>query len=160
MKQTGIGGIGCGMISGIYLKNLTQVFQNTRVVACAALHLRRAEERAEEFGVPRACSVDELLSDPEVETVLNLTVPSAHASVSLAALESGRLSAYGADVVHDEWRSNMLQSELIQYSLSHDNVVITPHIGGCTFKSLTDARFFSARKLVHFLKTGEELTME
>ena len=90
MKRTGIGVIGCGMISGIYLRNLTQVFQNTRVVACAALHLARAKARAEKFGVPRACSVDELLSDPEVEVVLNLTVPNAHASVSLSALEAGK----------------------------------------------------------------------
>ena len=90
MKQTGIGVVGCGMISGIYLKNLTRVFQNTRVVACAALHPERAQARAAEFDVPRACSVDELMRDPEVEVVLNLTVPNAHASVSLAALEAGK----------------------------------------------------------------------
>ena len=90
MKPTGIGVIGCGMISGIYLKNLTQVFHNTRVVACAALHPDRAQARAKEFNVPRACAVGELLSDPDVELVLNLTVPHAHASVSLSALDAGK----------------------------------------------------------------------
>lgn len=77
----------------------------------------------------------------------------------LNALESGALAAYGTDVVHDEWRPDMSESPVIQYARNHDNVVITPHIGGCTFRSLVDARVFSARKLVHFLKTGEELTM-
>ena len=77
----------------------------------------------------------------------------------IAALECGTPAAYGTDVVHDEWRDDMSRSPLIRYAHDHENVVITPHIGGCTYKSLVDARVFSARKLVHFLRTGEELTM-
>jgi D-3-phosphoglycerate dehydrogenase len=77
----------------------------------------------------------------------------------IRALESGRLGAFGADVLHDEWRADMRQSPVVQYAMTHDNVVITPHIGGCTFTSLIDARVFAARKLVHYLQTGEELTM-
>lgn len=82
--------IGCGHISGIYLKNATQTFEILDVVACADLEIERARARAAEFNVPRACSVDELLSDPAVEIVLNLTVPSAHAAIGLAALEAGK----------------------------------------------------------------------
>lgn len=77
----------------------------------------------------------------------------------LDALESGRLAAFGADVLHNEWRENMGDSPVVQYAREHDNVVITPHIGGCTLKSLVDARVFSARKLVSYLETGEELNM-
>jgi len=40
--------------------------------------------------VPRACSVDELLADDEIRIVVNLTIPNAHASVALAALEAGK----------------------------------------------------------------------
>ncbi len=76
----------------------------------------------------------------------------------LEALRSGRLAAYGADVVHDEWRARMGDSALIQYARAHPNVVITPHIGGNTDFSVRAARVFSARKLAHFLETGEELT--
>ena len=78
----------------------------------------------------------------------------------LAALESKHLTAFGADVVSDEWRKDMRESPLVQYAMTHNNVVITPHIGGCTFRSLTDARVFAARKLVHYLKTGKELHMD
>ena len=76
----------------------------------------------------------------------------------IAALESGKLSAFGGDVLHNEWRRDMGDSPVIQYARTHDNVVITPHIGGCTFESIWDARDFSAKKLAHYLQTGEELT--
>lgn len=77
----------------------------------------------------------------------------------LKVLESGKLAAFGADVLHDEWRADMSEQPVIQYARTHPNVVITPHIGGCTYKSVVDARLFCARKLAHYLRTGEELTM-
>lgn len=76
----------------------------------------------------------------------------------LAALESGRLAAFGADVVHDEWRADMTAQPLVHYARTHDNVVLTPHIGGATRQSIAASRIFSARKLVQYLLTGEELT--
>ena len=84
-----IGIVGCGTVSAAYLRNLT-ASREVDVVACADLVLERAEERAAEFGVPRACSPEELLSDPNVELVVNLTIPSAHAQISLAALGAGK----------------------------------------------------------------------
>jgi len=78
----------------------------------------------------------------------------------MRALESGRLAAFGADVLHDEWREDMRESKLVQYALSHPNVVITPHVGGCTTESLRGARLFAAQKLVHYIKTGQELRMD
>ena len=77
----------------------------------------------------------------------------------LRALESGKLAAFGSDVLHNEWRDDMRESPVVQYAQTHANVVITPHIGGCTHKSMVDARNFTARKLVQYLQTGEELTM-
>ncbi|MGH2343774.1 MAG: Gfo/Idh/MocA family protein, partial [Chloroflexota bacterium] len=84
-----IGVIGCGNISSIYLKN-ARSFDGITVSACADLDPARAQARAEEFGVPRACTVDELLADPTIELVLNLTVPQAHASVGQAVLGAGK----------------------------------------------------------------------
>ncbi|MAE60394.1 MAG: hypothetical protein CMJ49_03455 [Planctomycetaceae bacterium] len=77
----------------------------------------------------------------------------------IAALDSGHIAAFGADVLHDEWRPDMRQSPLVAYAQHHDNVVITPHLGGATDKSIRDARLFAAKKLAHYLTTGEELTM-
>ncbi|MCI3919197.1 Gfo/Idh/MocA family oxidoreductase [Paenibacillus sp. TRM 82003] len=84
-----VGIIGCGNISGIYFKNLSE-FEGVEVVACADLDVERAKAKAAEHGVPRGCSVDELLADPEVDLVLNLTIPAAHAEVCLRALEQGK----------------------------------------------------------------------
>lgn len=59
-------------------------------MAVADLISERAEAKAEEYNIPKACSVDELLDDPEIEIVINLTIPNAHAQVCLAALEAGK----------------------------------------------------------------------
>src|ERR687893_59021 len=73
-----VGVIGCGKISDIYLTNCS-ASQDVEVVACADLDEERAREKAALHGVPDAPSVGDLLADPEIEVVLNLTVPQAHA---------------------------------------------------------------------------------
>lgn len=84
-----IGIIGCGNISGIYFK-AGKTFQILDIAACADLDLSRAKAKAEEHGVPKACTVEELLADPEIRIVVNLTIPNAHYSVCKAALEAGK----------------------------------------------------------------------
>ena len=86
---TNIGIIGCGNISDIYLKNI-QRFRNLNAVAVADLDLSRAKAKAEEHGVPKALAPYQLLADPDVQIILNLTIPKAHAEVAKAALESGK----------------------------------------------------------------------
>ena len=87
-ERTGIGIIGCGVISEIYLKNLTR-WPDVEVVAVADQIDDRARRRAAEFDVGFR-TVDALLADPAIDIVLNLTVPAAHASVGLAALNAGK----------------------------------------------------------------------
>ncbi len=84
-----IGIVGCGNISTIYLKNCTR-FPSLRVLACADLVLERAQAQAAAFGVPKACSVDELMADPAIDLVLNLTIPAVHGEIGLAALQAGK----------------------------------------------------------------------
>lgn len=84
-----VGVIGCGNISSIYLQNARR-FEAISVVACADLDLTRARAKAAEFGVPRACTVEEMLADPEIDLVINLTIPQAHATVGRAALTAGK----------------------------------------------------------------------
>ena len=87
-ERTKVGIIGCGNISGIYLKS-DQTFHNVEIAGCADLDMARAEARAEEFGV-QAYSVRDLLADPTIEIIVNLTIPAAHAEVSAAAIEAGK----------------------------------------------------------------------
>ncbi|MFL5804702.1 MAG: Gfo/Idh/MocA family protein, partial [Roseiflexaceae bacterium] len=84
-----VGVIGCGNISGIYLE-AGQKFDILNIAACADVDMARAEAQAAKYGVPRACTVAELLADPSIELIVNLTVPQAHAAVALAALEAGK----------------------------------------------------------------------
>ena len=84
----GIGVVGCGNISAAYLK-AAQTFPILKVVALADARREAAEARAAEFNLP-AVSVDALLADPEVEIVLNLTVPVAHVEVGLTAIAAGK----------------------------------------------------------------------
>ncbi len=89
MYQKNIGIIGCGNISGIYFTNLIKTFRNTKVVACADIIAERAEQKAAEYGV-KACTVDELLRNPEIEIIVNLTIPKAHYEICDAALSAGK----------------------------------------------------------------------
>jgi predicted dehydrogenase len=88
VRVFGIGIVGCGSICGIYLQNLG-MFRRTRVVACADLDDAKARTAAEGCGA-RAVTVSDLCSSPEVDLVLNLTVPHAHAEVTKLALECGK----------------------------------------------------------------------
>ena len=85
--KTGI--IGCGAISTNYVNNARNL-PILEIVACADLDLERARAKAEEHGIPRACSPEELIADPEVELVLNLTIPAAHYPVALAVVDAGK----------------------------------------------------------------------
>jgi predicted dehydrogenase len=89
MARLRVGILGCGAISGIYLKNLTG-HPAVEVVACADLDASRAQEASASFGIPLACSPADLLALPQVDLVLNLTVPLAHYATSLAALQAGK----------------------------------------------------------------------
>lgn len=83
-----IGLIGCGNISSAYLNN-TPVFPQMRIVKCADLRPDAAKAAAEKFGL-EAVSVEALLNDPEIDIILNLTTPEAHAEIDLRALEAGK----------------------------------------------------------------------
>ncbi len=81
--------IGCGSISHIYIKNLTSRFSIIDLVGCSDLIPERSKARAEEFNI-RQMTNDEILNDPEIEIVMNLTFPQAHFDVTRAALAAGK----------------------------------------------------------------------
>lgn len=92
MRTIGIGVLGCGNVSPMYLPVLTAIAEpaGIRVVAVADIDAQRAERTAAEYGVAKATTPDELLADDAVELVLNLTPIAAHVETSKAALTSDK----------------------------------------------------------------------
>jgi predicted dehydrogenase len=88
-QPVGIGVVGAGYISDIYLTNLTSMLETVRVVGVADLVAERAQAQAAKYGIA-ALTVDELLAHPEIEVVVNLTIPQAHAEVAFAAVRAGK----------------------------------------------------------------------
>lgn len=89
MDRLRVGVVGCGNISDIYLESPAK-FPALEIVAVSDLDRSRAEAKAEKHGIARVLSVDELLVDPGVDAVLNLTIPAAHFAVCHEALEAGK----------------------------------------------------------------------
>ena len=91
MKVTGIGFVGVGCISPVYLENVSNMFENIRIVGVCDLIRERAENAAEKYGIGKVyADMYELFADPEVEIVLNLTRPYEHYEVTKAALLAGK----------------------------------------------------------------------
>ncbi|HEX6759173.1 MAG TPA: Gfo/Idh/MocA family oxidoreductase [Propionibacteriaceae bacterium] len=70
----GVGFIGTGMISDTYLENLTS-FPDVRVVILGDLDQDRARAQAEKYDIPQWGSSDDVLTHPDVEIIVNLTIP-------------------------------------------------------------------------------------
>ena len=85
----GVGIVGAGFISDTYLENLGS-FPDLRLLALADLDTGRAAAQAAKHGVPRSGPVAELLADPEIELVVNLTIPAAHVDIGLAVIDAGK----------------------------------------------------------------------
>ncbi len=84
----GLGIIGCGNISTSYLR-LAPLFKGLEVRAVADVNMAAAQARAAEFNV-KAQSVEDLLANPDVDVVINLTIPDAHYAVTKRILEAGK----------------------------------------------------------------------
>ena len=89
MEPLRVGIVGIGNISGIYFQNL-KAFDATTVVAVADLDRARAEKAAVEHGVPNVATPEEIVSHPDVDLILNLTIPAAHGTVAIDAVSNGK----------------------------------------------------------------------
>lgn len=91
MEKVRIGILGLGAISGIYLKNLTELFQEVEIAGVYDLIPEKVEAVKAEYGIKKSySSMDELLRDPDIEIVLNLTRPFEHYETTRAALLAGK----------------------------------------------------------------------
>ncbi len=84
-----VGVIGAGKISEQYLANMA-LYPDLDVRFVADLFPDLAKARADEYGVPDAGTVEEALARDDIELIVNLTIPAAHAPVASAAIASGK----------------------------------------------------------------------
>ena len=89
MTAMGVGIIGAGVISGTYLENLTRS-PEVEVRFISDLDTERAAAQAQAFGVPHSGTVEQLLERDDVDVVVNLTIPAAHAEVGRRIVAAGK----------------------------------------------------------------------
>ncbi|MEH3088712.1 MAG: Gfo/Idh/MocA family oxidoreductase [Microbacterium arborescens] len=85
----GVGFVGVGVISDTYLENLNS-FPDVRVVILGDLDVDRAKAQAEKHGVAEWGTTDDVLAHPDVDVVVNLTIPAAHVEISSRAIVAGK----------------------------------------------------------------------
>jgi predicted dehydrogenase len=88
-EKMNVGVIGCGKISHVYLQ-APRTFDILNIVACADIDMERARAQANRYSIPEAVTVEQLLADPKIELVINLTIPKVHAEVGLAVIQAGK----------------------------------------------------------------------
>ena len=88
MKNIGL--IGCGNIAETYFRS-REYFNNITFISCADVNEEASKKCAEEYNI-KAQSVDELLSNDDIDVVLNLTIPQAHFDVTKKILLANKHS--------------------------------------------------------------------
>ncbi len=88
MQTLKVGLIGVGNIAPAYIEGCAP-FDIIEITACADILTDRAQAFAAEHGLA-ACNVDDLLARDDIDIVVNLTIPQAHAAVSLQIIEAGK----------------------------------------------------------------------
>jgi len=165
-----LGILGCGRL-GTMVARYGQAF-NMKVIGCDKLKI--------DIPYVEQVSFDELLGRSDILTIhihlteenKNLINRQAFAKIKpgailintsrgavideaalLEALEDGGISAAGLDVIVGEWRDDLADHPLITYSRTHENLIITPHIGGVTYESQEMAFRQAAQKLADYLQS-------
>ena len=132
-----VGCVGTGAISRQYL-SMQKNFPAVKMVACADLDLDRAKTAADEHGVPKVMSVDDLLADGEIEVVLNLTIPAAHVPLAMKSLDAGKHTYMEKPLGVDREEGRKLLRKVEQTGLRV----------GCAPDTFMGAGIQTARKLV------------
>ena len=116
VSPVNVGIIGAGTVSSTYLENARK-FSAFNIVAVADVRLEGARARAEEYGIQKACSVEEILEDSDVEIIINLTPHRVHGKIGLDVLRAGKhvYSEKPLVVSRDEGTALMKESERSGY---------------------------------------------
>ncbi len=88
-QPVNVGVVGCGAISAQYFPTIDRL-PGLRLVAVADLDPERAREAVRPYPGVDVLTVAELVADPRVDVVLNLTIPAAHTEIALLAIAAGK----------------------------------------------------------------------
>ena len=138
-----VGIIGCGNISETYF-NCQKIFNNFEIIACADLNNEFAIKSAEQFNV-KALSVDDILSNKEIDLIINLTIPSAHKEIIVKSLNAGKHCFSEKPLA-----MNMEEGLEIQKLSSEKKLYV-----GCAPDTFLGAAGQNARKLIEEDKIGK-----
>jgi predicted dehydrogenase len=89
LKKVKVAVVGCGVISEIYLTNMTSKFSILEVVGCCDIIKERMERRANQYNI-KQMNIEEILNNKDIELVLNITDPVNHHLVSSQVLNAGK----------------------------------------------------------------------
>ena len=81
--------VGCGGISNAYLGTMINKFKILDVVGGYDRNPDKVKDKVEKYGI-KALTWDEIISDPSIEIVVNLTAPTGHYPVIKQLLEAGK----------------------------------------------------------------------
>lgn len=89
MEKIGVGIIGCGVISDIYMQNLSTRFEHVKLIACADLIEEKAKKQSEAYNI-EMLTVEEMLNRDDIKIILNITIPIAHYEICEKAIMAGK----------------------------------------------------------------------
>ncbi len=90
MEKVNVAVVGCGVISSIYLENLTTKFQDIEVVAVSDLVEEYAQKQAATYSIPQIMSFEEILADYTIQLVVILSTPLFHYEMCKRSIEAGK----------------------------------------------------------------------
>lgn len=90
LRTYGVGILGSGVISRTYIADIQKFYKALDIRAVADIDRRLARTLADEFGIPKAYVTGELLQDPDIEIVINLTPPQFHVELDKQILGAGK----------------------------------------------------------------------
>ncbi len=137
-----VGIIGCGNISDTYFKS-QKIYNNFKVVACSDIDIEVAEKSAKVFNV-KSQSVDEILSNNEIDLIINLTIPSAHKEIIINSLNAGKHCFSEKPLA-----MNFIEGKEIQELSMKNNLYV-----GCAPDTFLGAAGQKARSLIDENKIG------
>ncbi|MBS5523042.1 MAG: Gfo/Idh/MocA family oxidoreductase [Clostridiales bacterium] len=89
-QKVKVGVVGCGGIcKATYMNNMVNKFEIIDVVGAADQIDSRAQWMADHYGIKKM-TVEEMMNDPEIEVIVNLTYPESHVAVTKMAFEHGK----------------------------------------------------------------------
>lgn len=85
-----IGILGCGVISKTYIADIQKFFPALNIIACADVLPEAAKSTADEFNIEKVYTPEQLLSDEDIEIVINLTPPQFHLELNKRIIKAGK----------------------------------------------------------------------